>query len=453
MTNLYIISAIFPNEWHVTRYVYARIFKVTFTSFLPGNSYWILVNSMSIQQPFLISKWLKQFGWRNFSASQISVRDLGSTEDCQQGQDSRCGWSFLQSIFEVDICVWPFVGTIPKCFIRNTLPGATTSARYSAYADNVTVFIMNNAEIDKVNKESRKYEMVAVAKFNCSKAVGLQLSSWKEFSFPRYFTWMVHVKHYESGLVLTSNWRKIDQKFWRNLRHSSSVVFEESFLKDPGGNMFFISTSFYLTVTVLSFLCTKLVYPVWIMWGIKTSHVCCEICYIHPSEGSLGLLDFEIHQHTHCISFLDWLCSQKDSNSEFRIEDNKNVFLALRSLHLDDEEAFVYSKMSASSIASAIVLWRPYYELRLTSLTYIYCWGRHHVFMLGHLRKQWYCSLCLCMQGLKSLNNKAVSLTWYVMWNVQKALFSKTDNFNRMCMLVTGEDTHWTHSLLLQPYI
>lgn len=194
---------------------------------------------------------------------------------------------------------------------------------------------------------------------------------------PSHFTWMVYVKHYESGLVLTSNWRKIDQKFWRNLGHSSSVVFEETFLKNPGGNMFFISTSFYLTVTVLSLMYTKLVYLVWIMWDIKIL-MWCEICYIHPTEGSLALLDVEIHQHTHYISFLDWLCSQKESSSEFRIEDNKNVFLALRSLHSDDEEAFVYPKMSASSIASAIVLWRLYYELRLASLTYIYCWGRHH---------------------------------------------------------------------------
>lgn len=54
-----------------------------------------------------------------------------------------------------------------------TLPGATISARYSAYVNNISVFVM-----------SRGYKIVTRAKINCDKPAGLQLCTWRRVSHP-----------------------------------------------------------------------------------------------------------------------------------------------------------------------------------------------------------------------------------------------------------------------------
>lgn len=59
-----------------------------------------------------------------------------------------------------------------------SLPGDTTSARYSVYAD------------DKVGKEIRGYATVTCVNINRDKSVGLQLAAWKGVSFPVSFLWM-----------------------------------------------------------------------------------------------------------------------------------------------------------------------------------------------------------------------------------------------------------------------
>lgn len=65
------------------------------------------------------------------------------------------------------------------------LPGATTSARYSAKY--VTVLEIISAEIYKVGREIRGYKMVTGAKINRDESVGLQLVTWKVASLPKPF--------------------------------------------------------------------------------------------------------------------------------------------------------------------------------------------------------------------------------------------------------------------------
>ena len=45
-----------------------------------------------------------------------------------------------------------------------TLPGATTTARYSSYADDVSVFVISNAQVEEVSKEIGRCEDVTGAK-------------------------------------------------------------------------------------------------------------------------------------------------------------------------------------------------------------------------------------------------------------------------------------------------
>ena len=58
-----------------------------------------------------------------------------------------------------------------------TLPGSSEVARYTAYADDVSVLVTSSAEVEEVNKEIGRYEAVAGAKINREKSVGLRLGS------------------------------------------------------------------------------------------------------------------------------------------------------------------------------------------------------------------------------------------------------------------------------------
>ena len=70
-----------------------------------------------------------------------------------------------------------------------TLPGASEVARYTAYADDVSVLVTSSAEVEEVSKEIGRYEAVTGAKINREKSVSLQLGSWKGFALPAPFIW------------------------------------------------------------------------------------------------------------------------------------------------------------------------------------------------------------------------------------------------------------------------
>ena len=63
-----------------------------------------------------------------------------------------------------------------------------------------------------------------------------------------------------------------------------------------------------------------------------------EICYLHPSEGSLGVPNVETRHHTLRLTFLDWMCSQDMVVGSFWKEDTKQSFPSLRSVHSADRE-------------------------------------------------------------------------------------------------------------------
>ena len=93
-----------------------------------------------------------------------------------------------------------------------TLPGASEVARYTAYADDVSVLVTSSAEEEEVSKEVGKYEAVTGAKINREKSVSLQLDSWKGCALPGPFIW-------KDGpckiLGVIFNWKKIGRKYWK----------------------------------------------------------------------------------------------------------------------------------------------------------------------------------------------------------------------------------------------
>ena len=58
-----------------------------------------------------------------------------------------------------------------------TLRGSSEVARYTAYADDTSMFVTSSAEVEEVSKEIRRYEAMTGANINCKKSVGMRLGS------------------------------------------------------------------------------------------------------------------------------------------------------------------------------------------------------------------------------------------------------------------------------------
>lgn len=92
----------------------------------------------------------------------------------------------------MQICtLFPFAQSARPCLhklsantilCRITFPGVTILTTFSAYADDISIFVMNNAEIEEVGKEIRFYEIVTGARFNCDKSIGL-IGTFSSYSF------------------------------------------------------------------------------------------------------------------------------------------------------------------------------------------------------------------------------------------------------------------------------
>ena len=61
-----------------------------------------------------------------------------------------------------------------------------------------------------------------------------------------------------------------------------------------------------------------------------------EICYLHSSEGGLGVPNIETWRHTLRLTLLDRMCSQDTAAGSFWKEDANQSFPSLRSVHSAD---------------------------------------------------------------------------------------------------------------------
>ena len=98
-----------------------------------------------------------------------------------------------------------------------TLPGASEVARYTAYADGVSVLVMSSAGVEEVSKEIGRYEAVTRAKINREKSVGLRLGSLKSCALPCPFIWKdgpckILGVGFGPDLQLEKNWSEVLEK-------------------------------------------------------------------------------------------------------------------------------------------------------------------------------------------------------------------------------------------------
>ena len=226
-----------------------------------------------------------------------------------------------------------------------TLPGASEVARYTAYADDVSVLVTSSAEVEEVSKEIGRYEAVTGAKINREKSVGLRLGSWKGCALPSPFTWKdspckILGVWFGPDLQLEKNWSEVLEKvvaateLWLRRRLSlkgraevcsshiySLVVYQLSVLPIPATILFKLERILFQFI-----------------WAKRFPSVRREICYLHPSEGGLGVPNVEARRHILRLTFLDRMYSRDAAGSVWK-EDAKQSFPSLRSVNSANGEA------------------------------------------------------------------------------------------------------------------
>ena len=226
------------------------------------------------------------------------------------------------------------------------LPGSSTSARYSAYVDDITLLVASNAEILEVSREIRRYETVTGAKTNCSKSAGLRLGAWRGCPLPGPFKWTdgpckILGVWYGPDLQLEKNWSEVIDRV-----QNAVNLWSGRHLSLKGRAEVCVTYIYPLVVYRMSAIplpCTDLVQLETalfrLLWGHKQPMVRREICQLHPAEGGLGMPHVEKRRHTLRLNFLERMCTQNDGNGEFWKEDAKKAFPALRSVRSDCGES------------------------------------------------------------------------------------------------------------------
>ncbi|CAE1276092.1 unnamed protein product [Acanthosepion pharaonis] len=199
-----------------------------------------------------------------------------------------------------------------------SLPGATTSARYFAYADDVSV-------------------LVSI----CWLAVGFVEGSFSSRIFPLDGRAGQDTRRLvRSRPPVEMNWSEVREKaelavrLWtrRNLSLKGRTEVCASHIYPI--LLYRLSVLPLPSDTLLAFV--RLLFS--FLWGGKAAMVSREICYLHPSDGGLGVPCVETRQHTLRITYLDRMCMQLDEDGEFWKEDAGKHFPSLRNVRSCEEE-------------------------------------------------------------------------------------------------------------------
>ena len=229
-----------------------------------------------------------------------------------------------------------------------TLPGCNTPVTHTAYVDDVTLAVTNEAEIKEVDKEIQKYENAAGTKINSRKSEGLRLGSWKGVTLPGPFEWTdgpceILGVHFGPDLCLGKNWSEVLTKV-----ETALIMWFRRKLSLKGKAEVCCSHIYPLIVYHMSVLplpstvLNKLVKALFrFLWGPGRAHmVCREICQLHSSEGGLGMPDIMSRLVTLRLQFLIRMYTQEEAGiGEIWKEDAKRAFPALRSVRSDGGEA------------------------------------------------------------------------------------------------------------------
>ena len=225
------------------------------------------------------------------------------------------------------------------------LPGSSEIVRYTAYADNVSVLLTSNAKVEEVSKEIGRYEAVTGTKIDRKKSIGLWLGWWKGCALSGPFIWKdgpckILSIWFGSNLQLEKNWSEVLEKIIAAtellLRRQLSLKGQaEVYCSHIYSLIVYWFSGLPIPYTIL-FKLERILFQ--FIWAKRFPLVQQEICYLHQSEGGLGVPNVETRYHTLCLTFLDRMCSQDTPVGSFWKEDAKQSFPLPRSVHSTDGE-------------------------------------------------------------------------------------------------------------------
>jgi len=356
-----------------------------------------------------------------------------------------------------------------------TLTGAVNTVKYTAYADDVTIFVTSRAEAEQVSIEIGKYEMVTGARINRDKSVGLRLGAWKGCALPGPFSWTdgpckILGVWFGPDLQLEKNWSEILEKVV-----ATAGLWSRRRLSLKGRAEVCISYIYPLILYRLSVLPIPSTLLIQLeralfqfIWGKRAPMVRRDICCLHPSEGGLGVPSVETRRHTLRLRFLGRAISEHDESGEFWKEDAKKAFPALRSVHSENGEAYRLPRKECSFYRECRYALKVLSRLQL-GLTADRPPSRKALYQMlvrGAVRDDLIGKLGLTKAegrllwpwapGLRSLNNDEASLTWLVirgaLW-VGKRLKKAGLATPPVCVRCRGEEESLVHAFFTCPVV
>ena len=181
-----------------------------------------------------------------------------------------------------------------------------------------------------------------------------------------------------------------------------------------------------------------------LVWAKKFPLVRRAICYLHPSEGVLGVPNVEARRHTLRLTFLDRMCSRDTAARSVWKEDAKQSFPSLWSVHSADGKAHRLPRRECpfyrecrhalkvlSRLQTGLSDSRP-----LSSRALYRCLVRGALAMVWWASSVWWRWRVAWAPRMRCLNNDEASLTWLATRNalwVGKKLFSTQQSFSPEC--------------------
>ena len=300
------------------------------------------------------------------------------------------------------------------------------TARVSAFADDITVFVSRRLDIKAVKKAVSEYERIAGAKVNFDKSEGLRLGAWRgSNTLPGPFRWSdgpvrILGVWFGPGLQLERNWSEIQAKvnaqvgIWLSRRLSLKgraeacavyvfplILYRLAVLPLPKVNRLALQRS-------LSRL----------LWGGARPMVRRQVCIQRTRNGGLGMPDLESHWLAERLAYLgraltgDAVWRLKASRTFPRLKSDPKAEGRRRPL---GETLFVRECRTAlRNLLGSSDLSRPRKELyrELVVVSASDPLSERHGWTTEEIRSHWNWA-----PGSSFLNNSEFSLTWRLVRN------------------------------------
>ena len=197
-------------------------------------------------------------------------------------------------------------GTSPA--LRGVPFAGPLTARVSAFADDITVFVSRRLDIKSVKEAVVEYEWIAGAKVNFDKSEGLRLGAWRgSNTLPGPFRWSdgpirIHGVWFGPDLQLERNWSEVQAKV--NAQVGIWLSRKLSLKGRAEACATYVFPLILYRLAVLPLPKARRLALSRLLWGGARPMVRRQVCIQRTRNGGLGMPDLESHWLAERLAYL-----------------------------------------------------------------------------------------------------------------------------------------------------